>query len=76
MLTDGLEVHNAGVILAEKEQRFKGAPLDAYLDVLLRANPEVFLEALNMATRARKRTFEEVFTEAGLIPKWIAQGVE
>jgi flagellar biosynthesis/type III secretory pathway protein FliH len=32
------------------------------------------MEAYSMATRTRKKTFEEVFTEGGLIPKWIAQG--
>ena len=26
-----------------------------------------------MATRTRKQTFEEVFTEAGLLPKWNAK---
>jgi hypothetical protein len=44
------------------------------LDVLLRANSEAFLEAWNMANGTR--TFEEVFTEAGIIPQWIEQGEE
>jgi len=47
-----------------------------YLDVLLHANPRIFMEAKTMATKTRKRkqTFEEVFTEAGIIPEWIARG--
>jgi hypothetical protein len=40
----------------------------------MRANPEAFLEAWNMANGAK--TFEEVFTEAGIIPQWIEQGEE
>jgi hypothetical protein len=48
--------------------------LNAYIDVLMRANPEAFLEAWNMANSTR--TFEEVFTEAGIIPQWIEQGEE
>jgi predicted transposase YdaD len=48
--------------------------MSAYLDVLLRANPRAFLEAWNMAKGTE--TFEEVFTEAGIIPQWIEQGEE
>jgi predicted transposase YdaD len=40
----------------------------------MRANPEAFLEAWNMANGAK--TFEEVFTEAGIIPQWIERGIE
>jgi hypothetical protein len=50
------------------------APSSAYMDVLLRANPRAFMEALNMANHTE--TFEEVFTEAGLIPQWIERGEE
>jgi hypothetical protein len=34
------------------------------------------MEVGNMAvkTKKRKRTFEEVFTEAGFIPEWMARG--
>jgi predicted transposase YdaD len=48
--------------------------LSAYLDVLLRANPRAFLEAWTMANDTA--TFEEVFTEAGIIPQWIERGIE
>ena len=50
--------------------------MGAYLDVLLHANPKIFLEAKIMVTKTKKRkqTLEEVFTEAGLIPEWIARG--
>jgi hypothetical protein len=68
-LTDDLERDDAGVILEEGSKRllFSGV----YLDALIRANPETFLE---VQTMARKPTFEEVFTKAGLIPKWIEHG--
>jgi flagellar biosynthesis/type III secretory pathway protein FliH len=49
-----------------------GGKMDAYFNVLIRANPEAFLEAWMMANSTR--TFEEVFTEAGIIPQWIERG--
>jgi hypothetical protein len=73
-LTNDLERGAARTILEERKEVAREAPLSAYMDVLLRANPEAFLEAWNMANS--KRTFEEVFTEAGIIPQWIEQGKE
>jgi flagellar biosynthesis/type III secretory pathway protein FliH len=66
-----LEIEAVSAILMKDTERVitKGA----YLYVLLRANPEAFLEAKKMA---RKPTYEEVFTKAGLIPEWIERGVE
>jgi hypothetical protein len=72
-LTNDLKVGNAGSILEERQKRGYEAPLDAYFDVLLRANPETFLEVQKMA---RRPTFEEVFTKAGIIPEWIERGKE
>jgi hypothetical protein len=71
-LTNDLESSAASVIL----EAGKGTEreLSADLDVLLRANPEAFMEAWNMANRTK--TFEEVFTEAGIIPQWIERGIE
>jgi hypothetical protein len=68
-LTDDLESSITGAILeaGSKSPIFSGA----YLNVLIRANPEAFLE---VQTMARRPTFEEVFTEAGIIPQWIEQG--
>jgi len=64
---------NADSILDKARKLGNKAQLGAYLYVLSRANPEAFLEAKNIARRKR-RTFEEVFTEAGLIPEWIERG--
>jgi hypothetical protein len=72
-LTDDLEIRQAGVILEEGKKQVAGSPLDVFLDVVLRANPEIFLEVQNMAGVA---TFEEVFTRAGLIPQWLERGRE
>jgi hypothetical protein len=68
-LTDDLESSVAGAILEAESKRLQLS--GAYLNVLIRANPKAFLE---VQTMARKPTFEEVFTKAGLIPKWIEQG--
>jgi hypothetical protein len=75
-LTYDLEVETANVILEEGQRRAEETPLDAYLDVLTRANPDIFLEVQTMAKRKPRRSFEEVFTEAGIIPEWMARGEE
>jgi hypothetical protein len=73
-LTNDLEAGAASIILEAGKEAVQAVPLSAYLDVLLRANPRAFLEAWNMANNTA--TFEEVFTEAGIIPQWIERGVE
>jgi hypothetical protein len=73
-LTNDLERGTARAILEGRKEAAREAPLGAYIDVLMRANPEAFLEALNMANG--RRTFEEVFTEAGIIPQWIERGLK
>jgi hypothetical protein len=73
-LTNDLEGGAAKAILEGRKEAAREAPLNAYIDLLLRANPEAFMEAWNMAKG--KRTFEEVFTEAGIIPQWIDRGIE
>jgi hypothetical protein len=73
-LTNDLESGTAGSILKAGKAVAREAPLSVYLDLLLRANPLAFLEAWKMANDTA--TFEEVFTEAGIIPQWIEQGIE
>jgi hypothetical protein len=73
-LTNDLEGGAASVILEAGREAAREAPLSAYLDVVMRANSEAFMEAWNMAKG--KRTFEEVFTEAGIIPQWIERGLK
>jgi hypothetical protein len=71
-LTNDLETGTARAILEGKKDAAR--ELSAYLDVLMRANPRAFMEAGNMANH--RETFEEVFTEAGIIPQWIERGEE
>jgi hypothetical protein len=71
-LSNDLEGEAASIILEAEKGAAREVPLSAYMDVLLRANPEAFMEAWKMGNR--KRTFEEVFTEAGIIPEWIERG--
>jgi hypothetical protein len=69
-----LESGAVSAILEAGKAAMREAPLSAYLDVLLRANPRAFLEAWTMANDTA--AFEEVFTEAGVIPQWIERGEE
>ena len=71
----GLEIENADVILRKSKKRLSRINFDAYLGILLNINPDIFKE-LHMAVKTKKqrRTFVEVFTEAGIIPEWIEQG--
>ena len=68
-----MEIQNADAIIKNRKE-IHGIFPDAFFDVLLRANPEVFLEVTNMAKS--NMTFEEVFTKAGIIPQWIEKGKE
>ena len=66
-----MEIRNADGILKETKQWQGKMPLDAYFDILLRANRNAFLEVLDMKTAP---TLESILTEAGLVPEWIARG--
>jgi hypothetical protein len=72
-LANDLKNDDAKTILEEEEKRGRETPMDAYWDILLRANPETFMEVRNMA---RAATFEEVYTKAGIIPEWMERGRE
>jgi flagellar biosynthesis/type III secretory pathway protein FliH len=69
-LTNDLEVCDRDAILEESWKHRLNEKMDAYLDVIFRANPKAFLEVHKMRTA----TFEEVFTEAGIIPEWLERG--
>ena len=71
-LRDGLEKNSVRAIVKEEKKRGRETNIDAYMDVILRANPRVFVEVQTMAKR--RETLEEVFTEAGLIPEWMERG--
>jgi hypothetical protein len=69
-LTNDLETHNMDAILKESQKRRHREETDAYLDIILRANPKTFLEVQEM----RYPTMEELLTEAGLIPEFMERG--
>ena len=74
-LTKDLEVKSVNAILEASGKCAGKAAMDAFFDILARANPDIFLEVQAMANSKKpRRTFEEVFTEAGLIPEWIERG--
>ena len=56
--------------MAKRVTNEPGVEFGIYLDVISKANSTVFKEAYRMNTA----TFEEVFTEAGIIPEWMARG--
>jgi hypothetical protein len=69
-LANDLEARHMDAILEESQKRRCSEEINAYLDVILYANPKTFLEVQKM----RKATFEEVFTKAGVIPEWMERG--
>ena len=69
-----LEISNADAIMKESENHAEKVSLSAYFSILLDTNPDIFKELQNMAVRTKRRTFEEVFTEAGIIPEWMERG--
>ena len=66
-LTKDLPTVNAGSILDKVRKLGDKAQLGAYLYVLMRANPEVFLEAKNMTDDDELPTLEEALERAGLL---------
>jgi hypothetical protein len=71
-LANDLEIHGMDVILKEGRKPGRRESIDAYLDVILRANPNTFLEVRRMGYP----TMEELLTEAGYLPKLIERGME
>jgi hypothetical protein len=69
-LTNDLESQDRDAILEESWKCRHRERIGAYLDIIYRANPKTFLEVYKM----RAATFEEVFTEAGIIPEWMERG--
>jgi len=68
-LTNDLETRNLRAILEKGKKREGGMPSDAYFDVILRANKKILMEVSAMTTP----TLEEILTEAGVLPVWVAK---
>jgi hypothetical protein len=72
-LSDDLDISQADSILKESGEKGKDAPLRAYLNALLLANPRVIKEVVRM--RNGTLTLERVLEEAGLTEKWKTEGI-
>jgi hypothetical protein len=69
-LSNDLEVRSMDVILEEGRKLRRREEIDAYLDIIFRANPKTYLEVQKM----RYPTLEELLTESGQIPEWMERG--
>jgi len=69
-LRGGLNESSLNAILEEGVKWAREVNIDAYLDIISRANPKTFKEVYKMTAP----TFEELLTEIGLIPKWMERG--
>ncbi|MDR2663693.1 MAG: hypothetical protein LBC31_11920 [Treponema sp.] len=71
-LRGGLDAGRLRKVLELSKGMPKGSPLSAYINMVLRANPQGLQEVLKMSDAA----LEAVFEEFGLTEKWIEQGIE
>jgi predicted transposase/invertase (TIGR01784 family) len=69
-LDNELNVERINRITVEIARLGKSARIKAYLDAIVRANPETLEEAIHMSDV----TLEQVFERTGLIAKWEARG--
>jgi len=75
-LSNDLEARRLSVILKEREKRGPEASLDAYIDIILRANEKLISEVNNMKWQ---ETLYELIEKNGMLPKMqeiaIEQGI-
>ncbi|MHC6204012.1 hypothetical protein ACYULU_12560 [Breznakiellaceae bacterium SP9] len=71
-LNKGLDRDGAGAVLKESERKMRTMQLGAYLQVILKANPEIMKEVFKMSEG--KQTLEDVLMEVGLIQEWMEKG--
>ena len=67
-LRSGLRPRAVRTILQSGEKQGRGDYLPAYLNILMRANPDTFLEGLNMAKKYP--TIDEIWERSGMRPMW------
>jgi len=68
-LRGGLKETRLGVIFEEGKKLAREINIDAYLDVVLRANMETFTEVYKMTAP----TLKEILTKVGFLPEWEKQ---
>jgi len=71
-LRNDLEAHRLSAILKEKGKRGEESPLDAYIDIIQRANSKVIKEVYDMEFEV----YDKLFRDAGIVPKWFVDGEE
>jgi hypothetical protein len=69
-----LEIESAQAILKASKEKNRKIPLGAYMQVILNANAEVFLEVGKMGNGTL--TFDDVLVELGLTAMWEERGLE
>jgi hypothetical protein len=70
-LGDDLDAQGMNEMLTESEQKGKDARVNAYIDVIARANKAILQEVLKMANAL---TLDQVFEEAGFAQRWEKRG--
>jgi len=71
-LSNHLGVDVSSQVFGEVALLDKSMPVAAYLDAIIRANPETMREVMKMS--GNSLTIEQVLEEAGWISKWKAEG--
>ncbi|MDR3182507.1 MAG: hypothetical protein LBT89_06235, partial [Planctomycetaceae bacterium] len=69
-LRDDLDVAGMDRVITQQEHADGKLSVEAYLQVILKANPFTFQEIQDM----RGKTFDEVMEEAGVTAKWVNRG--
>jgi hypothetical protein len=71
-LRDDLDAAGMDRVITQQERSGGKLSVEAYLQVILKANPFIFQEIQDM----RSKTFDEVMEEAGVTAKWEVRGEE
>jgi len=71
-LRNDLEVRGLSAILEQRKGQEQWDNVEAYIDVILRANSQFFKEVYEMEFAV----YDKLFAEAGIVPKWVEQGKE
>ncbi|MDR3182921.1 MAG: hypothetical protein LBT89_08405, partial [Planctomycetaceae bacterium] len=70
-LRDDLDVAGMDRVITQQERSDGKLSAEAYLQVILKANPFIFQDIQDM----RRKTFDEVMEEAGVTAKWGNRGI-
>jgi len=71
-LKTDLDTRRLSAILRERGKRGLEASLDAYIDIIQRANPKLIKEVYEMEFEV----YDKLFRDLGIVPKWFLDGKE